>query len=183
MLRKNIFLTGENIFKTGFFFFPVKTKSARESHFCPFFRFSSRVEKLFHGHFFPFFPVFFTGTQIGFTGRTLSFSRGKLLKIFHGHRFFSRVEFDPKSSRARFSFHGHFLGKNLVFFTGGFFFFTGKKKNPDTKPKFWKFYIFLYEIWKFLSEIHKLDLFLFQLYTIDYLSMAPQKEDSGCWPN
>ena len=40
------------------FLFPVKIKSASESHFCPFFPFSSRVEIFFHGHFFGFFPFF-----------------------------------------------------------------------------------------------------------------------------
>ena len=47
------------------FFFPVKTKSVRESHFRPFFRFFSRAKNCFHGHFFHFFHAHFscfTGT-------------------------------------------------------------------------------------------------------------------------
>ena len=116
------------------------------------FFFSRENQKCPWKPFLPIFSIFFTGGKIvsralfsvfsrflhGYTNRfhgqnlskKLSFSRGKLLKFFHGHRFFSRVEFWRKSSRARFSFHGHFLGKNLVFFTGGFFFFHGKKKKP-----------------------------------------------------
>ena len=34
------------------FFLPLKIKSARESAFLRFFGFSSRVESIFHGHFF-----------------------------------------------------------------------------------------------------------------------------------
>ena len=98
----------------AFSFFPVKIKSARESHFWPFFEFFHghfsfftptfwpifqffHAHFFFHGHFFSVFSRFLHGYTNRFHGRSLSkklsFSRGKLLKIFHGHRFFSRVEF------------------------------------------------------------------------------------------
>ena len=115
------------------FFSPVKTKSARESHFCPFFRFSSRVEKLFHGHFFRFFPVFFTGTQIGFTGRIYQKSyhfRGENCSNFsRAPIFISRVEFDENLHGHDFAFTGTFLAKTSFFSREVFFFFFTKKIN------------------------------------------------------
>ena len=67
-----------------FFFFPVKLKSARETHFFWRFWVFSRAERCFHAHFFPFFSrplFFFTGTRLvffhgqksSFTGRNLVF--------------------------------------------------------------------------------------------------------------
>ena len=53
------------------FFFPVKIKSARESHFCPFLRF-------FHGRDF-----FFTHTF----SRTVEVFHGHFWRFFHGHDF------------------------------------------------------------------------------------------------
>ena len=117
----------------GSVFFSVKTKSARESHFCPFFRFSSRVEKLFHGHFFRFFPVFFTGTQIGFTGRIYQKSyhfRGEnCSKFFTGTDFFHGWNFDENLHGHDFPFTGTFWAKTS-FFSREDFFFHGEKKNP-----------------------------------------------------
>ena len=114
------------------FFFPVKTKSARESHFCPFFRFSSRVENLFHGHFFRFFPVFFTGTQIGFTGRIYQKSyhfRGEnCSNFFTGTDFFHGWNFDENLYGHDFPFTGTFWAKTS-FFSREDFFFHGKKKT------------------------------------------------------
>ena len=90
----------KNTFETIFqklspaFFFPVKIKSARESHFCPFFPFSSRVENFFHGHFFGFFPFFSRVEE--------KFSRVE----FHGlPNFFSRALFCPP---LEFAFLGYF---------------------------------------------------------------------------
>ena len=113
------------------FFFPVKTKSARESHFCPFFRFSSREEKLFHGHFFRFFPVFFTGTKNRFHGQNLSKSyhfRGEnCSKFFTGTDFFHGWNFDENLHGHDFPFTGTFWAKTS-FFSREDFFFHGEKK-------------------------------------------------------
>ena len=113
------------------FFFPVKTKSARESHFCPFFRFSSRVENLFHGHFFRFLPVFFTGTEIGFTGRIYQKSyhfHGKNCSNFsRAPIFISRVEFDENPHGHDFAFTGTFLAKTSFFSREVFF---SREKKP-----------------------------------------------------
>ena len=117
---------------TSVFFFPVKIKSARESHFCPFFPFFSRVENRFHGHFFRFFPVFFTGTQIGFTGGVYQKSyhfRGENCSNFsRAPIFISRVEFDENLHGDHLHFTGTFWAKTR-FFHGRVFFFHGEKKN------------------------------------------------------
>ena len=56
-----------------FFLFPVKIKSARESHFWPFFDFFHGRKSCFHAHFFPLFhgqSKVFTDTFLDFfTGR------------------------------------------------------------------------------------------------------------------
>ena len=63
----------------------------------------------FHGHFYCF-----TGTLFEFFhGKRFFFHGWNLTKIFTGTSCISRALF----------------GQNLVFFTGGFFFFTGEKKH------------------------------------------------------
>ena len=111
----------------------MKTKSARESHFCPFFRFSSREEKLFHGHFFRFFPVFFTGTKNRFHGQNLSKSyhfRGEnCSKFFTGTDFFHGWNFDENLHGYDFPFTGTFWAKTSFFSREDFFYFHGEKKH------------------------------------------------------
>ena len=129
------------------FFFPVKKKVARESHFRPFCQF-------FHGHFFAFFTIFhaqlfffsrvilwflmvfsraknrFHGQKFDFFSREIFvfrhfyFFTGKFSgKIFHGQFLFFHGHFFQFFSRARFFFTGKILG----FFTGKVLVFTGKK--------------------------------------------------------
>ena len=120
-------------------FFSRENQKCPWKPFLPIFSIFFTRGKSFSRALFSVFSRFLHGYTNRFHGRSLSkklsFSRGKLLKIFHGHRFFFTGGIWRKSSRARFSFHGHFLGKNLVFFTGGFFFFHGKKKPcpPSTR--------------------------------------------------
>ena len=89
---------------------------------------------------FSVFSRFLHGYTNRFHGRSLSkklsFSRGKLLKIFHGHRFFFTGGIWLKSSRAKFSSHGHFLGKNLVFSREDFIFSRVKKKHCMLAPDY-----------------------------------------------
>ena len=113
------------------FFFPRENQKCPWKPFLPIFSIFFTRGKSFSRALFSVFSRFLHGYTNRFHGRSLSkklsFSRGKLLKIFHGHRFFFTGGIWRKSSRARFSFHGHFLGKNLVFSREDFFFFTGKK--------------------------------------------------------
>ena len=67
----------------------------------------------FHGHFYCFTGTFFEF----FHGKRFFFHGWNLTKIFTGTICISRALF----------------GQKLVFFTGGFFFFTGKKKNTGRK--------------------------------------------------
>ena len=112
------------------FFFSIKTKSARESHFCPFFRFSSRVEKLFHGHFFRFFPVFFTGRRQIFTGVISRVDRffSRFFTVFHGHNMLFWGIFTKSLNKKNQVIHGHFscfTGRLFEIFHGHRFFFHG----------------------------------------------------------
>ena len=69
------------------FFFPVKTKSVRESHFGHFLPLFSRVQNHFHARIFDIFhgqsrfftdtfKDFFTGMNFFFTGKKLEFFTG-----------------------------------------------------------------------------------------------------------
>ena len=73
-----------------FFFFPVKTKSVRESHFWHFLPFFSRVQNHFHARIFDIFhgqsgiftdtfKDFFTGMNYFFTGRKMKYFTGRYL--------------------------------------------------------------------------------------------------------
>ena len=127
------------------FFFPVKIKSARESHFWPFFDFFHGRQHPFHAHFFHFFHAHFLVFTDTF-GHFFAFSRALFyfhahfffhffftgaFFPFHGHFlcFFSRKEkwlsrtLFAKFSRAVKSFHGRIVG----FFHGWIFIFTGRK--------------------------------------------------------
>ena len=86
---------------TSVFFFPVKIKSARESHFWPFFDFFHGRQHPFHAHFFHFFHAHFLVFTDTF-GHFFAFSRA--LFYFHAHFFFSFF-----FTGAFFPFHGHFL--------------------------------------------------------------------------
>ena len=80
------------------FFFPVKIKSARESHFGPFFQFFHGQKTNFTPTFWPIFEFFhahlffFHGHKFDrFSGKVHVFT-GYFAKIFHGHQLY---------------FHGH----------------------------------------------------------------------------
>ena len=108
--------------KKTVFFFPVKIKSARESHFWGVFRFFSRAENRFHAYFFHFFHGHssnFTGTFLKiFTGWKFSVSGAKILILLICPWKFSEIRIFRKFSRANFVFHGHFF----CFFHGHFYF-------------------------------------------------------------
>ena len=79
------------------FFFPVKIKSARESHFWPFFDFFYGRKSRFHAHFFPLFhgqSKVFTDTFLGFFTGGFFFTGRKwaIFDNFHAWLFFSRVQ-------------------------------------------------------------------------------------------
>ena len=93
-------------------FFPVKIKSARESHFWPFFNFFHGWQSRFHAHFFHFFHVHF----FDFTGTFLKFSPVSRALFFY-------FQF----SRTLFVFHGHY------FLFHGHFFFSRKEKKHGKK--------------------------------------------------
>ena len=76
------------------FFFCVKLKSERESHFWPYLQFFSRAKIVFHAHFFPLFwnfsrPLFvFTPTfAIFFHGLKIWF-HAQNFRNFHGFLYF-----------------------------------------------------------------------------------------------
>ena len=105
------------------FFFPVKIKSARESHFWPFFDFFHGRQSGFHAHFFQLFhgqSKVFTDAIFDFFTDGFSFSReenSEILKIFTEGKFFSRVQ--KKVNFAKF--HGkskfYFSRTHLPIFT------------------------------------------------------------------
>ena len=103
------------------FFFPVKKKVARESHFWPFFQFFHGQFLFFTGIFLPFFE-FFHGQKLSFTGKNLIFFwfHGQLCVFTGKNLIFLR-------------FHGQlctFTGNFSKFFHGqGFGFHGGKKKH------------------------------------------------------
>ena len=68
-----------------FLFFPVKTKSVRESHFWHFLPFFSRVQNHFHARIFYIFhgqSGFFTDTFKDFFTGMIFFFTGRKMKIF-----------------------------------------------------------------------------------------------------
>ena len=106
---------------TAMFFFSMWKKSARESHFWPFFRFFHGQKNnftptfwpifqffhahfFFHGHFFHFFSFFF----IFFTGRKFIFT-GKKLIVFAGKFLISRDIFPIFFTCINLSFTGMIL--------------------------------------------------------------------------
>ena len=98
--------------RTVFFFFPVKIKIARESHFWPFFRFFSRVKSRFHACIFHFFHAHF----FVFTDTFL---------LFHWHFF----GFCPFSRTLFFFWRARFFlstGTFVIFFLG-----WGEKKHGE----------------------------------------------------
>ena len=129
-------------------FFPVKIKSARESHFWLFLsffhgrKFFSRT--LFHAHFGFFtdtFCDFFTGMIFIFTDVKVGFCYSfdgvnqqkfsRTPKIFHACDFEKIFTVTFCISRALFKIFSRafyiFTGRNLKIFTEGNFIFTGKK--------------------------------------------------------
>ena len=121
-------------------FFPRENQKCPWKPFLPIFSIFFTRGKSFSRALFSVFSRFLHGYTNRFHGRSLSkklsFSRGNLLKIFHGHRFFFTGGIWLKSSRARFSFHGHFLGKNLVFSREDFIFSRVKKKHCMLAPDY-----------------------------------------------
>ena len=117
-------------------------KSARETHFWPFFVFFHGQNwfftptflpnyELFHGHFFfhgHVFGFFSRVKEFVFTGRNrkkiafvFNFT-GEKLEFFHGHRLQFHGWNFWKISRANFNFHGYFLGDFWTFSRPHFFF-------------------------------------------------------------
>ena len=119
---------------TQCFFFPVKIKSARESHFGPFFQFFHGQNSNFTPTFWPFFG-FFHGEEIHFHGHKfdqfcekVSVFTGYFANFFHVHQIIFTGMIFCKISRVNFSFHGDFFKIFQTFSRVRFLFSRGKKQ-------------------------------------------------------
>ena len=86
------------------FFFCVKLKKGRESHFWPFFQFFSRAKIVFHAHFFPLFWDF---------SRPLFF-HAHFCDFFHGLKIWFHAQNFGNFHGLDLFFHGHFCAYFLI---------------------------------------------------------------------